>query len=166
MNIQSINNQTSFKRVYFIKEANFTESQLRVIEDINSKVDKKSDYFVKPLANDVVELSEIYNAKEVGTGVDKRFTYKDPLIIGRYDEKHPFELKDVKYAVKQSNIHAWAFSLACLGFIASILVIPLAQKCKPEPNPTVKEHVINPIKDSLQKVGKDTLDLTKQLMKK
>ena len=93
MNIQAINNQTSFKRVYFTKEDNFTESQLRVIEDINSKVDKKSDYFVKPLANDVVELSEIYEAKEVGTGVDKRFTYKDPLIIGRYDEKHPFELK-------------------------------------------------------------------------
>ena len=32
--------------------------------------------------------------------------------------------------------------------------------------PTVKEQVVNPIKDSLQKVGKDTLNLTKQLLKK
>ena len=31
--------------------------------------------------------------------------------------------------------------------------------------PTVKEQVVNPIKDTLQRVGKDTLDLTKQLMR-
>ena len=46
MNIQAINNQTSFKGVYSPKGLHFSESQLKVIDDIKSRADEKMDFIV------------------------------------------------------------------------------------------------------------------------
>ena len=40
------------------------------------------------------------------------------------------------------------------------------KSCTKDAIPVAKEQVVNSNKDSLQKIGKDTLKLTKQLIKK
>ena len=99
-NINSVN----FKGIVYGGLRDFSESQIKVADDIKTKLGKtaeKNDFLIKALADDIVELSEVYNVKKVGTGINKEIQYSKGVYIGKYDEKHPFELEDYNYAIKE-----------------------------------------------------------------
>ena len=88
---------------------------------------------------------------------------------GFYDKNHPFVQADADPTAKQWNDDQKTFFfslLACLALFGAMMFGVRKLQANKDAMPTVKEQVINPIKDSLQRVGKDTLDLTKQLMRK
>ena len=172
MNIQAINNQTSFKAVYSPKGLHFSESQLKVIDDIKSRADEKMDFIVSSGdTKDSVELrllvgpkTKLENGVRLNTGV-----YEGTRRVGIYDKNRPFVQADADQTAKQWNDDQKTFFfslLACLALFGAMMFAVRKLQANKDTIPTVKEQVINPIKDTLQKVGKDTLDLTKQLIRK
>ena len=163
MNIQAISNQTSFKGVYSPKGIRFSESQLKVIDDIKSKVNPNEDFFVEyGVRDNSIELSKLEGRKR-NTG------WKKQLYIGTYSEKCLFkteDLEEVKKEQQKKDLEGTLTGAIILGMMLTIILGYRNNTKAKDTIPTVKEQIINPIKDTLQKVGKDTLDLTKQLLKK
>ena len=172
MNIQAINNQTSFKAVYSPKGLHFSESQLKIIDDIKSRADEKMDFIVHSGdTKDSVELrllvgpkTKLENGVKLNTGV-----YEGTRRVGFYDKNRPFVQADADETAKKWNDDQKTFFFSLLALLALFGAMMFGVR-KLQTNrdaiPTVKEQVITPIKDSLQKVSKDTLNLTKQLMRK
>ena len=171
MKVSSINNQTSFKAVYSPRGLHFSESQLKVIDVIKSRADEEMDFIVSNGdTKDSVELrllvgpkTKLENGIRLNTGV-----YEGTRRVGIYDKNRPFVQADADQTAKQWNDDQKTFFfslLACLALFAAMMFAVRKLQTNRDVIPTVKEQVITPIKDSLQKVGKDTLDLTKQLMK-
>ena len=170
MNIQAINNQTSFKAVYSPRGLHFSESQLKVIDVIKSRADEEMDFIVSNGdTKDSVELrllvgpkTKLENGIRLNTGV-----YEGTRRVGIYDKNRPFVQADADQTAKQWNDDQKTFFfslLACLALFGAMMFGARKLQANRDAIPTVKEQVVNPIKDSLQKVGKDTLDLTKRLM--
>jgi len=159
--IQSINN-INFKAVRLVKQSKFSESQKNVAKDIQSKLGKKgekNDFVIEPLEKDIVELSEVYNVKEKGVGVDKYIEYNNPMLIGRYDEEHPFNYDDYINKVKKVNkqtINALLGTIGYIGFVCLALFLS-----NPKPNNAINQtkDTITAVKDSIQNTGKDTIDI-------
>ena len=172
MKINAINNQTNFKAIYSPRGLHFSESQLKVIDDIKSRADEKMDFIVRNGdTKDSVELRLLVGAKtELENGVKiNRGICEGTRRVGFYDKNHPFVQADADQTVKQYNDDQKTFLyslLVCLALFGATIFGVRKLQANRDAIPTVKEQVVNPIKDSLQKVGKDTLDLTKQLMKK
>ena len=171
MNIQAINNQTSFKAVFSQKGVNFSKPQKRVIDDIKNKTNPNEDFFVENGAKkDSVILSKIeyFTLKDKGKD-SKDKVWERYLYIGTYDDNHLFQTEDLKKIENQKRKDK-TVEYICKGLILAAVAFSIllglnkTTKAK-EVLPTSKERILNPIKDSLQKVGKNTLDLTKQLMK-
>ena len=83
--------------------SNLTTSQKKVAIGITKELDdmklKKDRHFlIKPLENDVVELSEIIKVKDERNG-NVVWNKDDSLYIGEYSEKQPFKSKDYLEAV-------------------------------------------------------------------
>ena len=117
--INAVNN-INFKGILYGGHRDFSEPQKKVADDIKTKLGKKAeknDFLIKALADDIVELSEVYNVKKVGTGINKEIEYSKGVYIGKYDEKHPFELEDYNYAVKEK-----AKGFRALMFLALVYV--------------------------------------------
>ena len=172
MNIQPINNQTNFKAIYSPKGLHFSESQLKVIDDIKSRADEKMDFIVRSGdTKDSVELrllvgqkTKVENGIKLNTGI-----YEETRRVGFYDKNHPFVQADADQTAKQWNDDQKTFFfslLACLALFGAMMFGVRKLQANREAVPIVKEHVVNPIKDSLQNASKDTLKLTKQLIKK
>ena len=166
MNIQAINNQTSFKAIYNSKNEKINDAQLNTIEDIKNKISQSKykdwNYYVEPQKNDSVDLWQT----SLLANPSKKSYY-----IGNY-QKDSFQINDLKEtSAKDENKRHWSLLFSFVAF-CTVLGCLIAGSMRNPSKTTkdtinmVKEHVMNPIKDSLQKVGKDTLDLTKQLMKK
>lgn len=164
--INSISN-INFKAVGLVKQSQFSESQRKVAEDIQKRLGKKGeryDFIIEPLSNDIVELSEVYRVKEVGAGIDKCIQYSNPLLIGRYDENHPFEMKDYKQVHRDLDSRLFGmFTLAATFFAAVLLLAPL-DRAKKDAVVKQPEKVVTVAKDSL-KTLKDTLKISKDSLK-
>ena len=172
MKINAINNQTSFKAVYYPKGLHFSESQLKVIDDIKSRADENMDFIVRNGdTKDSVELRLLVGEKtelENGVRVNKGI-YEGTRRVGFYDKNHPFVQADADQTAKQWNDDQKTFLfslLACLALFGAMMFGVRKLQANRDAVPIVKEQVVNPIKDSLQKASKDTLKLTKQLIKK
>ena len=172
MKINAINNQTSFKAIYSPRGLYFSESQLKVIDDIKSRADEKMDFIVRNGdTKDSVELRLLVGAKtELENGVKiNRSICEETRRVGFYDKNHPFIQADADQTAKKWNDDQKTFFfslLACLALFGAMMFGVRKLQANKDAIPTVKEQVVNPLKDSLQKFSKDTLDLTKQLMKK
>ena len=173
MKINTINNQTSFKAVYSSRGLHFSESQLKVIDDIKSRADENMDFIVRNGdTKDSVELrllvgpkTKLENGVRLNTGI-----YEGTRRVGIYDKNRPFVQADADQTAKQWNDDQKTFFFSLLALLAlfgaMMFGVRKLQEANKDAIPTVKEQVVNPLKDSLQKFSKDTLDLTKQLVKK
>ena len=181
MNIQAINNQTSFKALIVPKNQVFTSEQQTIIEEVKTVVNKRYphdknlrsyiDYLEKDAFCDLLLKSNEDN-KSVEMYIKNQFE-KEPIYLETFSKEKPVdELAFCEYCdmVQTNSVYAnkiikgitgmvIAFGIAVIGAIAH-------KSCTKDAIPTVKEQVINPVKDTLQKVSKDTLDLTKQLIRK
>ena len=169
MNIQAINNQTNFKGVYSPRGVRFSESQKKVIDDIKNKVNPNEDFFVEyGIRDNSIELSKLEGRVRDALDVEKT-GWKKQLYIGTYSENNLFNLEDienVKREQRKRDIGGILTGVVILGMMSTIILGYRKNAKTKDTIPVVKEQVVNPIKDSLQRVGKDTLDLTKQWMKK
>ena len=169
MKVQAINtnnyqqNKPSFKGIFYGGHRDFSESQIKVADDIKTKLGKtaeKNDFLIKALPDDIVELSEEYNVKKVGTGINKEIQYSKGAYIGKYDEKHPFELEDYNYAVKEKAKGFRALMFLALVYVATILALMPWKKNNSETVTQQTEKVATIAKDSLQ-FAKDSLKMLK-----
>lgn len=168
MNIQAINNQTNFKAIYKPIGVEFSESQKKVIKDIENKVNPNEDFYVEyGTKRDSVELSKLGGFTKDALDAEKT-GWKKKLYIGTYSENYLFNLEDienVKREQRKKDIGGILTGVLIIGMMLTIILGSRNNTKTKDVIPTVKEQVVNPIKDSLQKVGKDTLNLTKQLLK-
>lgn len=170
MYIQPIDNQLRFKAVYRDKGARFSDVQERVIKDIENKADANKDFLVKHGAcEDTVELYElkgsVQNVNRLSSDIAKR---KNQLYIGTYEDGYFFQPEDLIIDKKKQKKEASLSLPLVLGVLAAIFSLMVCSRCAAktaETVPILKEQIVNPIKGSLQKFSKDTLDLTKQLLK-
>lgn len=161
-------NNISFKAVRLVHNSQFSKSQKNVAEDIQTKLGKKGeekDFVIEPLADDIVELSEVYNVKEKGVGVDKYIEYSNPLLIGRYNEENLFNYEDYTGKIKElykDVAKMIASSIATIGLICLGFFL-----LTPKPNKAVKqaERVEILAKDSLQTLKQDSLKLTQESLR-
>ena len=163
-NINSVN----FKGIVYGGHRDFSESQKKVANDIQTKLGKKAeknDFLIKALADDIVELSEVYNVKKVGTGINKEIQYSKVVYIGKYDEKHPFELEDYNYALKNKAKDFKAIMLLALVYVATFLALMPWKKNNNETVTQQTEKVVTIAKDSLQTVKQDSLKLTQESLR-
>ena len=169
MNVQAINSQTSFKGVYSPKGIRFSESQKKVIDDIKNKVNPNEDFFVEyGVRDNSIELFKLEGRTRDALDAEKT-GWKKQLYIGTYSENCLFKQKDLEEVKKEqlkNNILGTFTGVVILGMMLTIILGYRNIAKTKNVIPAVKEQVVNPIKDSLQKFSKDTLDLTKQLMKK
>ena len=165
--ISSVN--PSFKALYKNPSTNFSEAQKKVVDDIENKVNNTSlynyDLLVVPKDDTQVELFAIstptYNL-QTGTPESK---YKKS--IGLYSKTHPFNEKNVDKNTKAGIFWAnWGkvitSAVAAMCVVASAVAI--STKGTKLPVKDVGEKIVT-VKDTLNNLGKDTLDLTKQLVK-
>lgn len=168
MQVQAINNQTNFKAVIKDKDSKFSDKQLSIFTDIRNKIEnsryyKDWDYIAQSKNDDTLDLYQ--SSLLVDNPPEKSY------FIGNYKD-NSFELLDLKETSKldehKRQCH-YLFSFAAFFAVLGCLVAGTmrnAPKSTKIPVETVKEQVVTPVKDTLQKVGKDTLKLTKQLIKK
>ena len=160
--IQSINNNINFKAIRLVEQSKFSESQKNVAKDIQSKLGKKgkkNDFVIEPLDKDIVELSEVYNVKEKGIGIDKYIEYNNPMLIGRYNEEDPFNYDDYINKVKETNRQTINALLGTIGYIGLVCLTLFLSN--PKPNKVIKqaENTITAVKDSVQNTSKDTINI-------
>lgn len=159
--INKINN-INFKGIYTPKFTKFSDSQQRVFDDIKNKLkDKKTNFLVESAENDSVNLSEITGVTETGVGLDKKFSYKRAIKIGRYDENCLFDIKDYKEYIKE-QVKDLLGLLAFAGiFIAGMLGFMYISANKKPVAIQQTEKVVNTAKDSLQILKQDSLKMFK-----
>ena len=155
-------NSTNFKSVIVPKYPKLSESQEKVLEDIRTKLGDKAEkkhFLITPLKDDVVELSQVYNVKNIGNGIDKKIQYSDSLLIGRYNEETPFEMSDLK-TVQKEQLKSLLGVLAPTFLIIGIILMSTFGSKKQSQEQTL-EKVETVAKDSLQKLKYDSIKLFK-----
>ena len=155
-------NSTNFKSVIVPKYPKLSETQEKVLEDIRIKLGDKAEkkhFLITPLKDDVVELSEVYNVKNIGNGIDKKIQYSDSLLIGRYNEETPFEMSDLK-TVQKEQLKSLLGVLAPTFLIIGIILMSTFGSKKQSQEQTL-EKVETVAKDSLQKLKYDSIKLFK-----
>ena len=155
-------NSTNFKSVIVPKYPKLSESQEKVLEDIRTKLGDKAEkkhFLITPLKDDVVELSQVYNVKNIGNGIDKKIQYSDSLLIGRYNEETPFEMNDLK-TVQKEQLKSLLGVLAPTFLIIGIILMSTFGS-KKQSQEQALEKVETVAKDSLQKLKHDSIKLFK-----
>ena len=163
----------SFKAIKFYEPRypELTKSQEEIKEDIVAKFKQRKEetngkfdnrcFYIKPLDKDTIELSELFRVKEIDAGKRKNIKFSNPLVIGEYDKKNPFKIEDydrvTKEDAKQNLLGCLAQLLCFLAFIA----IPLCMRTSKTSSTAQTEKVSTVVKDSVQNVAKDTLQLFK-----
>ena len=163
----------SFKAIKFYEPRypELTKTQEEIKEDIvakfkqrreetNGKFDNRN-FYIKPLDKDTIELSELFRVKEIDAGKRKNIKFSNPLVIGEYDKKNPFKIEDydrvAKEDAKQNLLGCFAQLACCLAIIA----LPLFMRTSKTSSTAQTEKATTVVKDSVQKVAKDTLQLFK-----
>ena len=181
MQVSAVNNQANFKALIIPKNQVFTSEQQKIVDDVKTVVNKKYPHdknlrsFVDYLKEDAfcdLLLKSNKDNKSVEMYIKNQYK-EEPIYLETFSKEKPVEeIAFLEYCdmIQTNSVYAnkaikgvtgivIAFCIAVIGAIAY-------KSCTKDAIPVVKEQVVNPIKDSLQKVGKDTLDLTKKLMRK
>ena len=159
---------TNFKSVIVPKYPKLSESQEKVLEDIRIKLGDKAEkkhFLITPLKDNVVELSQVYNVKNIGTGINKKVQYSDPLFIGRYNEEHPFEMNDYKKVHKEQLKDLGSLLSFICFFLPAMLGLMFVTTNKHQAKTQQTEKVTTMAKDSLQNVKQDSLNFAKESLK-
>ena len=163
----------SFKAIKFYEPRypELTKTQEEIKEDIvakfkqrreetNGKFDNRN-FYIKPLDKDTIELSELFRVKEIDAGKRKNIKFSNPLVIGEYDKKNPFKIEDYDRVTKEDAKQNLLGCLAQLALCLAIIAIPLFMRTSKSNSNVQTEKVSTVVKDSVQKVAKDTLQLFK-----
>ena len=110
---------------------------------------------------DTIELSELFDVKEIDAGKRKNIKYTDPLVIGEYDKENPFKIEDYDRVTKEDAKQNLLGCLAQLLCFLAIIAIPLFMRTSKTSSTAQTEKVSTVVKDSVQNVAKDTLQLFK-----
>ena len=159
--MNNVVNSINFKSVIVPKYPKLSESQEKVLEDIRTKLGDKAEkkhFLITPLKDDVVELSQVHNVKNIGNGIDKKIQYSDSLLIGRYNEETPFEIEDL-HTVQKEQLKSLLGVLAPTMLIIGIILIS-AFGLKKQPQEQVAEKAAIITKDSMN-IAKDSLKIFK-----
>ena len=159
--MNNVVNSINIKSVIVPKYRPLSDSQEKVLKDIRTKLGdkaKKQHFLIKPLQNDIVELSKVHNVKNVGSGIDKKVQYSDELFIGKYDEEHPFEIEDL-HTVQKEQLKSLLGVLAPTMLIIGIILIS-AFGLKKQPQEQTVEKTTIMAKDSVN-IAKDSLKIFK-----
>ena len=180
MQVSAINNQANFKALIISKNQIFTPEQQKIVNDIKTVTNKKYphdknlrsyiDYLEKDAFCDLLLKSNKDN-KSVEMYIKNTYQ-KEPNYLETFSKEKPVEeIAFLEYCdmVQTNSVYAnkaiKGVTGVVLAFMLAVIGGMMHKSCTKDAIPTAKEQVINPIKDTLQKVGKDTLDLTKQLLK-
>ena len=163
----------SFKAIKFYEPRypELTESQEEIKEDIvakfkqrrqetNGKFDNRH-FYIKPLDKDTIELSELFRVKEIDAGKRKNIKFSNPLVIGEYDKKNPFKIEDYDRVTKEDAKQNLLGCFAQLLCFLAIIAIPLCMRTSKSNSSVQTEKATTVVKDSVQNVAKDTLQLFK-----
>ena len=154
-------NIINFKAFYSPKKATFSSMQKEVLNDIKTELGEtkdKDNFLVKPIDKDKVQLSMVMGVRKKSQS--DKITYTRRNIIGIYDKKQPFKIKDFYKTVHQEAkdvIGALAVGVLAIGMILGGLFISANKKEVSKPQ---VEKVMNMTKDSAQ-VVKDSLKIFK-----
>ncbi len=194
MQVQAINtqnNQTSFGAIYQPKNINFNKVQEPIAETIKNALreplqkfkgetaegfykSKGLDFEIAPHSSESVSLSAYKGMKEIGRGVDRRYTYSDKLYIGEYDKKSEFRVSDIGSAIKEKkrNDFGFGFAVAIVGIAAVLqftlgLSTKLGRKTQETTKPLIEnvDSVANKAK-AVQPILEDSFKLGKKIIRK
>jgi hypothetical protein len=170
--INSVSN-VSFKAIKFYEPRypELTKSQEEIKEDIVAKFKQRKEetngkfdnrcFYIKPLDKDTIELSELFRVKEIDAGKRKNIKFSNPLVIGEYDKKNPFKIEDYDRVTKEDAKQNLLGCMAQLLCFLAIIAIPLCMRTSKTSSTAQTEKATTVVKDSVQKVAKDTLQLFK-----
>ena len=163
----------SFKAIKFYEPRypELTESQEEIKEDIVAKFKQRKEetngkfdnrqFYIKPLDKDTIELSELFRVKEIDAGKRKNIKFSNPLVIGEYDKKNPFKIEDYDRVTKEDAKQNLLGCFAQLLCFLAIIAIPLCMRTSKSNSSVQTEKATTVVKDSVQNVAKDTLQLFK-----
>ena len=163
----------SFKAIKFYEPRypELTKTQEEIKEDIVAKFKQRREetngkfdnrhFYIKPLDKDTIELSELFRVKEIDAGKRKNIKFSNPLVIGEYDKKNPFKIEDYDRVTKEDAKQNLLGCLAQLALCLAIIAIPLCMRTSKSNSSVQTEKVSTVVKDSVQNVAKDTLQLFK-----
>ena len=179
MLINAINNQTSFKALIIPPKEKLSPEQQKIVRDLETVLNKiyphdkeqrsYVDYFEKVCYSDIV-LKNNDKGDAISMYTKNRSDKKSYYLASYSRGQQVNEQSFTEYCdMVQTNEYFAKKTLK--GITGLLLVATLAvvgalthRACINTGKQAVE--VVNPVKDSLQKVSKDTLDLTKQLVKK
>ena len=180
MQVLAVNNQANFKALIIPKNQLFTSEQQKIVDDVKTVTNKRYPHD-KNLRSYIDYLEEdalcdlILKSNKDKTSVDmyiKNTFQKEPIYLETFSKEKPVEeIAFLEYCdmVQTNSVYAnkaiKGVTGVVLAFMLAVIGGMIHKSCTKDAIPTVKEQIINPIKDTLQKVGKDTLDMTKQLLK-
>ena len=139
---------------------NLTTSQKKVATSISKelndmKLEKDRHFLIKPLEDDVVELSEVLKVKYKTNGtVDCK--NDDLLYIGEYSEKHPFKSKDYSKAVARS----WGDVLRLLALTVAGALAVIAASLRSRPI-AIDKNSTQQVEKVVTTIAKDSLKIIK-----
>lgn len=171
MNILLNINHMSFQAIHKPRDIKFSDSQKKVIKDIENKITPNMDLYVEPGAyKDAVELSKITNlTKDANKTKSNHIKQINLSYIGTYDEEHLFDLKDLTKNEKKNKRKESSSLTFLFGIISAILSLMVCARCASKTKndlPIAKEQVHNIYKNEIQNFSNDSLNLTKRLLKK
>lgn len=159
--ITSVNN-INFKAIYSPKKATFSPMQKEVLNDIKTELGEikdKDNFLVKPIDKDKVQLSMVMGVRKKSQS--DKITYTRRNIIGIYDKKQPFKIKDFYDAeYQEAKDVIGALAIGTLGIIMMLGGLFISANKKEVSKPKV-EKIMNMTQDSV-KVIKDSIQFIKK----
>ena len=142
MQVQAINtqnNQPSFGAIFQPKNVNFNKVQEPIAEAIKNALreplqkfkgktaegfyeSKGLDFEITPYKSKSVSLTAYKGIKEIGTGVNRRYTYLDRVYIGEYDKNSEFRVSDIDTRIKDIHKSDLGFIAVALTGIATLIL--------------------------------------------
>lgn len=137
--INTYNNKTSFGGIFQPKNVTFNRLQKPLADKITKALreplpefkgktpekfyeSKGYDFSIEPYFRDSVSLTAYKGMKEIGTGIDRRYTYYDRVYIGGYDKNSEFRISDVETSIKEKTTSIWGSIAVSLAAISTLLL--------------------------------------------
>lgn len=159
MQVQAINTQnnknTSFGAIFQPKNVNFNKVQEPIVNAIKQAMreplqkfkgetaegfykSKGLDFEIAPHSSESVSLSAYRGMKEIGVGVDRKYTCSDSFYIGEYNQNSEFRVSDIEKGIKDKNRNDLEYtglflimSLAISAIAFNKPISKFAEKLKP-----------------------------------
>lgn len=155
-------NSINFKAIFSPKKAIFSPMQKEVLNGIKTELGEikdKENFLVKPINKDKVQLSLVMGI--IKKNQSDKIAYTRKNVIGIYDKKQPFNIKDfyrTEHQEAKDVIGALAVGILGIGMLLGGIFVSANKKITTKPQ---IENVVNITKDSIQSITKDSLKLFK-----